>query len=251
MITNTNINFYLNNTTKKVLRSNSFLQFKQKSKLKKKWRFWRSFKFYFLRAKSLSYFLKIKWVFNQNRIIWHHFSNLYGKKMKYFFFKKIKSNFAFGKSFFSIVSFLELRLNVLLLRIRFASKLMIANSLIEKGFISINGRLKKKNYLVCIGDIIKKKRVLLLSKKKRFFKKKWRFFLWRKWRNHQKQKKVSLSFPRIFWFSKIVLSLNYLQINYKALTGIVLRKPIFGEVLVGKSKKILSSGMLKKIYFLY
>ena len=45
--------------------------------------------------------------------------------------------------------------------------------------------------------------------------------------------------------------MNYLEINYKILSSIILRKPIFGEILVASQKKILSSTMLKKIYYVY
>jgi hypothetical protein len=56
----------------------------------------------------------------------------------------------------------------------------------------------------------------------------------------------------IFRFSKkIVLSLNYLEVNYKIQTGIIVKKPELGEILLSYSKKILSSTMLKKVYFLY
>jgi hypothetical protein len=56
----------------------------------------------------------------------------------------------------------------------------------------------------------------------------------------------------MFRFSKkIALSLNYLELNYRILTGIVIRKPVLGEILISSSKKILSLSLLKKIYFLY
>lgn len=70
-----------------------------------------------------------------------------------------------------------------------------------------------------------------------------------KWRRKNKLRVKRIS---IFRFSKkIVLSLNYLEVNYKILTGIVIKKPVLGEILLNSSKKILSSTMLKKIYFLY
>jgi len=88
--------------------------------------------------------------------MWHHFSSLYGKQIKFLVFKKTKKKIAFGKPFFSIMAFLELRLNILLIRMRFASKLLEANSLVSAGLVNINGVLKKKSYLVKVNDIIRR-----------------------------------------------------------------------------------------------
>lgn len=69
----------------------------------------------------------------------------------------MKKKIAFGKPFFSILSFLELRLNILLIRMRFASKLLEANRLVSSRLIYINGSLQQKNYLVRVNDIVYKK----------------------------------------------------------------------------------------------
>lgn len=183
--------------------------------------------------------------------MWHHFSSLYGKQIKYLVFQKMKKKIAFGKPFFSILSFLELRLNILLIRMRFASKLLEANNLVSSQSIYVNGSLKQKNYLVRVNDIVYKK-PKSLSGLTRFFTKKWRLFIWRKWRKRTKCNREGTKRVSLHWFlNKIVLSLNYLEINYKILTGIVIRRPLFGETIMSSSKKILSSTMLKKIYFLY
>lgn len=135
---------------------------------------------------------------------------------------------------------------------RFSSKLLWANDCIRQKLIYVNGFLKQKNYLVRVNDIVQKKFESSINSTSRFFLKKWRLFIWRKWRrrtrfNRDNSKRVSM-----FWFSKkIVLSLNYLEINYKVLTAIVIRKPLFGEISMGNGKKLLSSTMLKKIYYLY
>ena len=236
---------------------NDFLQVRKKTKLKKKWRFWRSFKFYFLRKKSLSYFSKLKWFFNQTRIIWHYFTSLYGKKIKSLVFNKASNKIAFGRSFIAIIAFLELRLNILLLRMRFATKQLESNTLINKGFILVNGVLKTKNYLARINDIIKKTIVLPLLYvsriNNRVWRHKWRKYKWRShkkilkrraWQNGKKRRNA-------FWLSKTVLSVNYLEINYVIWACLILKLPTFGEVLISRSKKYLSSTMLKKIYFLF
>lgn len=83
----------------------------------------------------------------------------------------MKKKIAFGKPFFSILSFLELRLNILLIRMRFASKLLEANNLVSSQSIYVNGSLKQKNYLVRVNDIVYKK-PKSLSGLTRFFTKK-------------------------------------------------------------------------------
>ena len=104
--------------------------------------------------------------------MWHHFSSLYGKKIKHLVFQKTKKKIAFGKPFFNVISFLELRLNVLLIRMCFVSKLLEANNLLSKKLICINGSFKQKNYLVRVNDIIKKTSKSLKSSILRFFTKK-------------------------------------------------------------------------------
>jgi len=221
-------------------------------KLKKKWRFWRSFRFFFLRRKSLSFFSKLKWLFNQKRIIWYFFSGLYGKKIKFFFYKKTSGKIAFGKFFFLITAILELRLNVLSVRMRFTSKLLEANNLIGSGIILVNGYKKQVNFLTSIHDVIKKTTLFSSRKICRRMKKKWRVWKWRRWRKALRNLSIKgTGYINIFWFSKRVLFLNYLELNYKILSGVLLRKPVFGEILLTSKKKILSSTMLKKIYYMY
>jgi len=240
-----------------ILKVNGFLQARRKTKLKKKWRFWRSFKFYFLRKKSLSYFSKLKWFFNQTRIIWHYFTSLYGKKIKSLIFNKTSNKIAFGKSFIAIIVFLELRLNILLLRMRFATKQLESNILIKKGFILVNGALKTKNYLARINDIIKKTIVLPLSYVPRLktciWRHKWRKYKWISHKKILKRRAWKLGKKRrnVFWLSKTVLSVNFLEINYVIWACLLIKLPTFGEVLISKSQKYLSSTMLKKIYFLF
>jgi len=109
--------------------------------------------------------------------MWHHFSSLYGKQIKYLFFQKIKKKTAFGKPFFSIVVLLELRLNILLVRMRFTTKVLEANALIAQRLVEVNGFFKQKNYLARKQDIVRSNPINLKGIAKRFFLKKWRLFL--------------------------------------------------------------------------
>lgn len=74
------------------------------------------------------------------------------------------------------LSFLELRLNILLIRMRFASKLLEANTLIAGKLVSVNGSFKQKTYLVRVNDIVKKTSLASNKPVLRFFAKKWRHF---------------------------------------------------------------------------
>ena len=67
---------------------------------------------------------------------------------------KSKSNL-FSMVSFKFLGFLELRLNILIVRLRFVSKIAEANKLIYKKYVLINGRRKEKNYLVQKKDILK------------------------------------------------------------------------------------------------
>ena len=47
------------------------------------------------------------------------------------------------------------------------------------------------------------------------------------------------------------LIINYMQIHYNIYSGILLRKPLLGEILLSNYKRMLSKNLLKKIYTLY
>lgn len=220
-----------------------------KKKFQKKWRFWRIFKKFFLK-KKIKKFDTIQYSLNKKRIIWHQMKILYGKKIKKLIYSKNQWKVAYNNDFFNCLVFLELRLNILLLRMKFVSKLLISNFLIKNNFVLVNNNIKKKNYIVKIGDILS----LSLSSSNIFFKRRnkiiWRKL--RKLRNFKVKNFKKLCWPKhLFWRSKNNLILNFILINYKILKGILLRKPLIGEILIKNNKKLLCLQLLKKIYFLY
>jgi ribosomal protein S4 len=79
---------------------------------------------------------------------------MYGKNIKNSAYNNHKGKYIFNDNFGSALCKLELRLNVLILRLCFVQKLLQANSLIREQKIKINGISKHKNYEVCIGDLI-------------------------------------------------------------------------------------------------
>ena len=152
---------------------------------------------------------------------------------------------------------LELRLNILLVRMRFSTKQVESNTLISTGCILVNGSLKSKNYLVRVNDIIKKTSIVPLGYKLRSKLHVWRYKLkawgWRKQKKllNNKARQVGKKLRNAFWISKISLCVNYVEINYLIWTGLLLKLPTFGEILIARSKKYLSGVMLKKLYFLF
>ena len=185
------------------------VRFFKKQKLKKKWRFWRTFKFFFLKNKTLRFFSKIKWFFNQKRILWHHLSTVYGKKIKSLVFKKVSKKIAFGSFFFFTLAFLELRLNILIVRMRFAGKLLIANEVINNGSILVNNKKRAIHYLTRVNDVVQKLIPRGSSKKLKILKRrKWKAYIWRRWKKKWRRGRKST------YLRRQVLYLNFIELNY-------------------------------------
>lgn len=217
-----------------------------KKKLKKKWRFWRSFKKFFLRYKKKKLFCKINWLRSQKQSVKKQYLFFYGKKIQRLI-KKKKLLRAFGKRFFYSLAFLELRLNILLLRLLFIKNILEANTFVQKGIFLVNKKIKNKNYLVKVGDLIHKKNVTYLDVKKNSYK--WRKYLWSKWAWKARKKKCWYLDP--FWLSKNNLNLNYTETNHKNSSSILIRKPVLGEIVLNNKKRLLTINIIKKIFFVY
>jgi len=216
-------------------------------KLKKKWRFWRAFKFYFLRRKQKFFFFKLKWLFNRKRIIWHQLSVMYGKNIKNFAYNNHKSRMLFNSRFGSILCKLELRLNILLIRTFFVSKILQANLMISKKKIVVNSVFKHKKYIVLTGDLIQHlDQFNLISKINK--RRKYNRYLWRRWKRNLKRKP---KFNQTFFSIKKNYVLNFIEVNYCFFCFIVLRRPLFGEISHRNKKQLIISSLFRKIYFVY
>jgi ribosomal protein S4 len=100
---------------------------------------------------------------------------MYGKKIKNYAFANHRSKKIFNSKFGSILCKLELRLNVLLVRIGFVDKLLKASSLILTGKIKINNIRKNKRYVISSNDLISSSPAYLkINNVKRFKKLRWR-----------------------------------------------------------------------------
>lgn len=222
-----------------------------KYKLKKKWRFWRAFKRVFLRKKKKSMFHKLSWVFNNKRVMWHQIYTLYGKCIKHLAYKKTQTKFLFGAKFFQILSFFELRLDILLSRMLLTKSYLKSQILLKNKQVLVNGKVKMRAYITSPGDIIQKIDLRQNKKSKFHSVPSWRKFKWRKWLKRYKKKSQYRKTDRIFILVKKNLIVNFVEINHKIASGIVLRRPLWGEILLENKKRMFRLKRLKKIYFLY
>ena len=85
-------------------------------------------------------------------------------------FKKVSKKIAFGSFFFFTLAFLELRLNILIVRMRFAIKLLIANEAITNGSILVNNKKRSIHYLTRVNDVVQKQLKISGSKKPKILK---------------------------------------------------------------------------------
>ena len=91
---------------------------------------------------------------------------MYGKNIKNLAYNNFKSKIIFNSKFILTLCKLELRLNILLLRLCLVEKLLQSNFLIKKKKIKINCRDRHKNYLVLVGDTIEYKQIQKFKKKR-------------------------------------------------------------------------------------
>lgn len=221
----------------------------KKFKLQKKWRFWRAFKKYNFSKRKKKIFLKLKNFFFIQNIIKKQFISFYGiKRFSRMFFKKNQCLFNFDFNFFKILCFLELKLNILSFRLFNFTNILEVNKFILDGFIIVNNKNFKKNYLVVVNDILQqifKKKVWYLINFKCKKKIGWRKFNWFKWKKSKRKNFISF-----FWCIKKHLIVNYVEFNYKVLTGIIIMYPTIGEILLLNKKRNYSKVLLSKLYLI-
>lgn len=228
---------YTNNSNNQVI--------KKKFKLKKKWRFWRVFKRYCLLRGTSTRFFKFRLVFDRKRVIWYNFRNVYGSQAKHWTYYRRFKKFACGVRFLKVLVQLETRLNVFALRVGFEKTLTAVNSLINSCFLIVNNQYKTKNFLVTNGDLVYRSLPTWIYTKKLFFDPRVKFFFARRanWRTKRKFK--------YFWRIKKTGLMNYALINYKINSVVLVRKPLMGELILNRDKRLLSWQLIKKIYLLY
>jgi ribosomal protein S4 len=87
-------------------------------------------------------------------MVWHQLVATYGKKIKNLVYTKHKSKKIFNSKFGEVLCKLELRLNILVLRVGFVNTLRLADLSVYNGSLMINFKIKHKRYLVRINDLI-------------------------------------------------------------------------------------------------
>ena len=178
-----------------VINLNTYIR---KTKIKKKFRHWRSFKFFFLRKKKKTNFVKLKLLFNYKRIIWHQLIKVYGKQIKNILYSKKKIKTIFNTNFFFFLRFLESRLNIIILRARFFSKLLLINNFISNNKIHVNKKNKKKTYLIKPKDWISCFSCFrFINQIPKFKLVKWHKHKWRKWNSN-----TNINSNNLFWLAK-------------------------------------------------
>lgn len=208
---------YLKGKRKKLKQKNKVKIFR-KFKLKKKFRFWRSFKYFFLyRAHSMK-FIQLKWLFNNKRILKHHFVQLFGSPLE-FFLTQDKQNF------FNYLQLMELRLHVFLVRCKFCFKHTDSFFSIKNKLIAVNLSIQlSQNFNLKTTYIVQKQR-FLFSEKIRYKKRKWRKYRWYKVKKRLKTRNRKFTYLNIYSYSKKSQPINYYESNYKILTTIVIKMP--------------------------
>jgi ribosomal protein S4 len=78
---------------------------------------------------------------------------MYGKKIKNLAYTKHKSKVIFNSKFGGVLCELELRLNVLMLRMGFVKKLQQADFIISAGRFVVNNVIKHKRHSLSVGDL--------------------------------------------------------------------------------------------------
>lgn len=253
-------------------------KFKFKYRLLKRWRKWRVFKNLFLKQKKKIQFQKLRSFIFVQKIIKKQYAWLYGKAINRTVFKNSQSKFVIDSFFFNTLSILEQRLGILVVRMFYVSFLEI-DTMLKSYCIIMNGKeFKSKKILVpsssyiSIIDIFSLKKKLTLVN---WFKVNcWYWFNWLRFYKtisiwHQNgvgclictnssyiRKKVhqrsyyKLSI-KLFWSLKSFLSINYIEVSVKYLIGILLRKPVLGEVILNNKIKSTHSYVLSKVYLTY
>lgn len=254
----------LNNIKINKVKSNSFLlvkrkrskvifkkKFSKRFKLKKKWRFWRFFKRYFLKSKKRKFFIRLKWLFFQRRIIWRQMVVLYGKAFKKKVFKIHEKKF--GKCFFRLLSYLELRLNVFLVRINFVSKILDANKIISKKQVLVNFRSKKLGYLIKVNDLIEDRSSHNIRKAYKRCIKFWRRFSWHRWRRARFVRyKIRCLRSTLRWnVIRFAVIRNFVEIRQKTSLCVLLRNPFWGEIFIEKKRLYLLPKFIRKVFYFY
>lgn len=258
MLKKTHLIKYIKNTksfklNKKKIKKTTVRIKKNNFKLKKKWRFWRGFKQFFINKKKITFYKKLQWNYNEKRLAWHQMAKTYLFNIKHILRQKRWKN----KKYSQFLKHIELRLTTILIRSRFYTKLINSYEGIKKNLLLVNGIIiNTTRYILSILDLYQKrrqKRNRIINKNtnyKRYTRLKWRKFRWKKAR-YIFWKIRRISHFNLYLNKKINSSLNYLEINYKIPAGVLIKQPFMKEFIINRQTNIINHKILKKIFFTY
>ena len=221
---------------------------KFKHKVIKSLRFKRLFKQFFIYQKKKNFFLKINSLFNSKRILKHQFKFLFNIS-----YKLLLSNISFKNStslhFFDFWLILERSISIILIRIKFIIKVNIIKESLKLKLIAVNGNIiNQSKYLLSPFDLIQKckfKKKSSIIRCKLYY---WRNTRWKKV-SYMIKKFYSKRYINYYRASKISIFLNYLEINYKGNSAILLRNPIYQELFFNFNPKSYSVFHYKFLYY--
>jgi len=177
----------------------------------------------------------------------HQFIYHYGLSLRNLCFgNKLKSIAAID--FFNVLAKHEFRLYVIILRARFCDNLLEGMLYIKKKLIALNGCIILNKYQnLLIGNLVQK-RFLVTKRHCFYYKHLWRRFRWYQARYRLKQYRRYFSYYKLLRKNIVV---NYLEINLIIHSCIILRVPLFGELILNQKKRMFNSMQVKALYYLY
>lgn len=228
---------------------------RRKYKLKKKWRFWRFFKQFFLRSKKKKLFTKIRWLFFHRVVIFRQLIARYGNLLK----KKVLDLHInpLNRGFFQLLNYLELRLNIFVTTIKLIPrifKVLEVNKVIFRKKILVNFQPKRRYYLLKVGDFIQNIAHYEISQSlKKYVTLRWRRFTWSRWRQMRWRlfRRRSCRRPAQFSWKKGVVCRAFTETRYRFLLALIIRYPFWGEIMVNRRRKLTSIKFFRRLFFCF
>jgi len=218
-----------------------------KTKILKKFRFWRIFKKMFLIVKKKKFFVRLSSLYNYKRILHHQFQSIFGINLKKIAFIPT-CKYGFNYHFFDFWSNIESILCIILLRVKFFSKIVECVSSIKRKQVSLNGNIVLFcKRIVVENSLIQKCRFKLVDKNIRFIKYSWRRDRWKK-SKYILSKNYKKRYISVFVLSRKGIILNYLHVNYNIYSLIFIKKPVFQESLLNFNTRMLDISHFKFLY---
>lgn len=204
---------------------------------------WQLFKRFFLWKKKINFLSRFSWLFNNLRILNRHYLKSYNFKNKKQF--KAKYKLCLKHSSFKSYNFLsqlELRIDLLLIKINFVNDIKKSKNLIISKQVTINQKIiNQPNYIMKINDLLYINNNLnpysnWIKLRKKIYCRKRRWY---------KDKTI-----KDFKFKLLYKNMinNFLQINYRLGSFVYIRLLFNNEILKRFKFKELNFNLIKKFW---